>query len=310
MRFNRSILLGLTLMGLTAAPTMAEGKRQRGPDQMNQLAEFDDPTVEMRKEITSLNLINALNLTPEQLTQILKLADRQDVILKEHSARMAQVSRELQPALSELKGVLEQQKEISDNLANRVNRIDHQNMKMRDQLMGDLARTGQEIEGILTEAQLEVIETFQPCIIPPRDLSDPVRAGQASNSGIGEDLLRKIRGMSDQEFRMQAPRIVDQGLNRAAEFHGKLTEKERAGERERLLALVNEVRGMSDVEFEMKKDELTKQLKPKNKIKELQHKMEEARIGGSVGKAARFLMNPAAIKVLRNRAKQMDVAIK
>ncbi|NOZ20868.1 MAG: hypothetical protein GXP25_07235 [Planctomycetes bacterium] len=310
MKRSRRVMLGLALLAVMAMPARAERRSGRMAGPMGKLAEIRDPLEEVRQEIVYLNLINGLNLTPEQLAKIVKLADRRDMIVKSYAPRASALTREAKPLLAELKSTLEQQKEVPEDLAQRVTRINHRDKRLRQELMAQLARAGEEIEDILTDAQLTVVESYEPCVVLPPDRRDPVRAGQASNSAIGEEMLRRIRSMSDQEFRTRGRRMVDYGIERVSRNQGRLSSKEKAEERKRLLALVNKARAMSDTEFEMKKEELAKEFKPKQKIKDLQHQINEARIGTRISRAAQLLMNPTAIKVLRKRAKQMDVALK
>ena len=50
-----------------------------------------------------------------------------------------------------------------------------------------------EVDRLLSNNQEEILKTFACCIIPPKDLSDPVRAGQATSGEKEIEILRKVR---------------------------------------------------------------------------------------------------------------------
>ena len=100
-------------------------------------------------------------------------------------------------------------------------------------------------------------------------------------------------------YRRAKDRIVERHMSFAQEHHGKFTKQELTKERKRLATLLDKVRGMDEVDFELKKDELFGQLKPKNKIGGLIKQIEEAKPGGRRSKAARFMLSPAGVRVLK-----------
>jgi len=309
MRTLRMLCVGLTVLGLLPSAGRAAGRRERRKAASSFTGKLNDPSGDLRREISCLNLINALNLTAEQMSRIMALIERLNQIQDSYASRADACKRQAEPVLKELKTVLERQQEIPEELEHKVHRADQQFRRVHAELKTQLARTAQEIDGILTEGQLQVIADFEPCTLPPRDLSDPVRAGQASQSGRGEELLRRVREMPDNEFCRAAPRIVERGIHFASEHHGKLTGAEKTTERKRLMAVVYKARQMSDTEFEMNKSKLGEEFAPRNKVKDLQSKIEEARTGVRSSKAVRFLLSPAGVSVLQKRAKQMKVAM-
>ena len=50
-----------------------------------------------------------------------------------------------------------------------------------------------EVDRLLSNHQKEILKTFACCIIPPKDLSDPVRVGQATSGEKEIEILRKVR---------------------------------------------------------------------------------------------------------------------
>lgn len=56
-----------------------------------------------------------------------------------------------------------------------------------------LTRVSPQVETLLTEAQKQVFCHFSCCLVPPHDMGDPVRAGQADAAAKELDLLRRAR---------------------------------------------------------------------------------------------------------------------
>ena len=129
-----------------------------------------------------------------------------------------------------------------------------------------------------------------------------MRAGQASDSPRGEHVIRRVRELPNHVYRRDRERIAARHIRFAEDLHAKFSDAERSQERKRLLALMDNARSMSDVDFELNKAELSQQLKPRDKVGELIEKIQEAKPGGDAGKAARMLLNPAAVSILRKRS--------
>lgn len=53
-------------------------------------------------------------------------------------------------------------------------------------------------EDALDPAQLELLRGFSPCLLPPKDLSEPIRAGQADGGGAYERWLERARQLGPQ----------------------------------------------------------------------------------------------------------------
>lgn len=270
-----------------------------------ELAELNKTLIQLRQEINCLNLINGLNLTRDQIEKILALADEQKETQLRYGKRAESEGRNMLRTFAELKSVLETGQPIPEEMARRIHTLDRRNLVARNRVAEDLSKTRKKLDGILTDAQFKVVEDFKPCIIPPQDLRDPVRAGQASESPRGEHMLRRVRDMPDHVYRRAREHMVDRHMRFPQEAHGKYTKAEQAKEKKRIQKLMDQVRAMSEVDLEMKKAELSEQLRPRNKIGELMKQIEKAKPGGGKSKAARFLLCSAGVSVLRKKAEAM-----
>jgi len=270
-----------------------------------ELAELNKALLQLRQEINCLNLINGLNLTRDQIEKILALADEQKETRVRYGKRAESEGRDMLRTFTELKGILESGQSIPEDTVHKVQRLDRRNLVARNRVAEELGKAKKKLDGILTDAQLEVVESFKPCIIPPQNLRDPVRAGQASESPRGEHMLRRIREMPDHVYRRAREHMVDRHMRFVQEGHGKYTKSEQSKEKKRIQKLMDQVRAMSEVDFEMKKAELGVELKPKDKIGDFVKQIEKARPGGGKSKAARFLLCSAGVSVLRKKIETM-----
>ena len=306
MKAFRTVLIALAVSCI-AATTAQAAKDDIGDlsDVAPELAELNKTLLQLRQEINCLNLINGLNLTRDQIEKILALADEQKETRLRYGKRAESEGRDMLRTFTELKSVLEAGQSIPEEMARKVHTLDRRNLIARNRVAEDLGKTRRKLDGILTDAQFKVVENFKPCIIPPQDLRNPVRAGQASESPRGEHMLRRMRDMPDHVYRRAREHMVDRHMRFAQEGHGKYTKSEATKEKKRIQKLMDQVRAMSEVDFEMKKSELSEQLKPKDKIGELVKQIEKARPGGGKSKAARFLLCSAGVSVLRQKAEAM-----
>jgi hypothetical protein len=123
-----------------------------------------------------------------------------------------------------------------------------------------VAQLAPEVDKLLTDPQKEVVRTFSCCLVPPKGLSDPVRAGQAAGGNKEVEILRHVRGIPADRWpqvREAAMRKLDQIV--AVKSPGA-TETERAEARERVAEVYEKARAMSETDFEMEKDRLAADL--------------------------------------------------
>lgn len=158
-----------------------------------------------------------------------------------------------------------------------------------------LVQLSPQVNALLTDAQKDVLGSFACCLVPPQDLSDPMRAGQAETSEKALALMRKIRQCPDRLWPIMRQGIlmrVDQITD--AVSPGATTDR-RADVRAKIGKLIDRVRQLGDVEFEMEKAALQKAVK--NAIIRQQ--------GDSPFKAAYFLFIPGSSRVYANYLKRL-----
>jgi hypothetical protein len=124
--------------------------------------------------------------------------------------------------------------------------------------LATLGQLNDQVKAVLTDAQHAILGNFSCCLVPPQNLSDPVRAGQAEESQKALDLIRRIRQCPENLWPMMRNGLMA-GVDRITEAVSPGAGAERkATVRAEIEKLVDRVRSLSDVEFEMEKGQLTK----------------------------------------------------
>lgn len=160
-----------------------------------------------------------------------------------------------------------------------------------------------ELERILNSGQVTVVREFKPCLIPPKNLRDPVRVGQANDHSAAERLIERLRRTPPQ--RLEA--VIDRVLEREQDHWGPYGPSHLARRKRTLLAAARKARGMSEADFALAKTDLAKQIEPPDRIREIREKLDElARRRGLAGKLARMMLRPVFVEQLRERAEQLE----
>jgi hypothetical protein len=265
-------------------------------------------------DISTVNLLNGLYLTDQQMNEILKLAKKAQRIKQEFVEKKGAVYMKVldeaeqayQNLLAEImKGEPAKQ---GSRIEREAVRIEHQLKELTDKVMrtlsDELSALDHELSKILTSEQQEVIDGFQPCLIPPKDLKNPVRAGQASSNDRAINMLRRIREIPSFIWDHRKYQFLSRHVERFSRHRSVMTEEEKEKEIQRLLTLTEKVRSLSDTDFELEKETLAEELKPLNMVHELREELEK-RVPymrrAKVSKSTRFLLNERIIPILEER---------
>jgi hypothetical protein len=226
-----------------------------------------DEVRKLRDEINNWNLINGLNLNGDQINRILALY---------------QQAPQLQ-----LVGA-------------------HMGPKASDRPREALVTLEREVEQVLNEGQLQVLAEYKTCLIPPKNLKDPVRIGQATDNSQIERWLTRARKASSRRLQ----ELVDLALEREQEHFGELSPAQRRDRETQLLETARQAAAMSDVDFELNKAELAERIAPRDRLQEAKQEFDAlSRARGMPGRVARFMLNPQFIKQLRQRGRQLAAGV-
>lgn len=244
---------------------------------------------DLRREVQLLNLINGLELTPEQMRFIVEKAREAQELRQELQAE-ADVE-ETTVVLEEFRATLMAGENVPPDLAQRFHAVEGRFRAAKDTYEAELTRIAGEVEEVLEEHQLYALEQYVPCIIPPEG---ELRVGQARGTGGGEAMLERLRALPAEQFERHGKGIARRILERIREhMHGAVVILDEEAELERIEGLVEEARALSDVEFELQKASL---------VEELLASYEAARPQREpTAMIARYLLDPAIISLLEEK---------
>jgi len=123
-----------------------------------------------------------------------------------------------------------------------------------------VASLADRIDGVLNDIQRAMVASFSCCILPPRDLVDPVRIGQAQVGDWEIPALEKVRSLSAiwvPLARHRARTLLERRLR--AIKPGVLSSEVQAL-REKTDGIIDRARAMSDVDFAIQKQALAAEL--------------------------------------------------
>ena len=158
------------------------------------------------------------------------------------------------------------------------------------------------VEEVLNAGQRQVLAEYKACLLPPKNLKDPVNVGQASDNSHYERWLERARKLP----RAQLTKQINETLKREAEHLGQLSRAERQKRVTLLHRTVRQAAAMPDVEFELNKAELAETIAPPDRVQEVKDKIATlTREAGQPGPIAHFMLKPDFIQQLRTRGQQL-----
>ena len=254
--------------------------------------------VDLHRQIQLLNLINGLELTPEQMHFILEKAV--DARATREALKAQADAAELEAILQEIRDALMAGLHVSGELRDAFFAAQEANKQLVETYRKEVLSLAKEIEEVLESHQVYALKQYTPCVIPP--VGEP-RIGQAGD-GKAVALLERLRAVPTDRFELHQERIARRIMTELERrFRGRLLIPDREPELDRILALVEEARSLSDVAFELQKESL---------IQELLAPYEAARSSGGRPQAdvtaviGRHLLDPAIIPLLEQRLELIE----
>jgi len=230
--------------------------------------EQDERTLdELRTEINNWNLANGMHFSREQIEQLVYLANEAE--------RLKSTRR---------------QAKSKDRLS-------------RKDFDAEIVKLELAAEAVLRPGQLEVMDTYKPCLLPPKNLKDPVRVGQASDSTRLARWLEHARGKPQRRVERMIERLIEGEIAHLGPMDDATTEQRRNLLRE----TVRQASEMSDVEFALNKDDLADAVQPQDRKDELIADIDALRRQRvQPGRTAQFLLNRGFAEVLKVRYEQLS----
>lgn len=120
------------------------------------------------------------------------------------------------------------------------------------------AQLAQQVNDTLTQPQRAILDRFACCLVPPQNLKDPVRAGQAEAGDKALGLLRNVRSCPEALWPLMREGILAHVDYFTAAVSPGAGAARKAAARDTVAKALDRARKCTDIEFEMEKDALAK----------------------------------------------------
>jgi hypothetical protein len=261
---------------------------------------------ELADEISLLNLINALNLTKEQMQQIHKLAVKAVKTHEDFDKINLQLAEETRALYKTLKQeLIDKGTEVPKEIQNNASQTDKKLKQAKYNLDRELKELEKETEKVFTEGQMKIIVEFKNCLIPPKNLKNPTRAGQAYDSGPTENLLAKAKKMNDEEFKKDIEQIIKDLIEYEQDkYLGELSQEEFTKEKARIMNLFQMARSMNDADFLLNKTALAQEMDlkyKKDQLEKLVYYLSQGKSHNNPGKVGSYFLDSRIIPIIEQK---------
>ncbi|MCD4785794.1 MAG: hypothetical protein K8T10_18400 [Candidatus Eremiobacteraeota bacterium] len=259
----------------------------------------------LRSQIQSLNLLNSLNLSREQMEKLLPVIKESKKARENLKKSIEKQEPEFNKNLKEMKEQLLDSNDVAKDLKKKFQASKKEIINEIKAYETEMKSLASKAKGILNENQIVLVGEYKPCLIPIRSISNPERIGQADGGEKLGKLMEKIRKIPDDRYSKVREKILartDEKLKKKIK-----DDQKRASFVKKLGEAMDKVRLMTDEDYEMKKDKLFKGLETveekaktmskKSKKRKRKKSKEEKYIG-------RFLLNPDIIPILEYKIKK------
>jgi hypothetical protein len=158
----------------------------------------------------------------------------------------------------------------------------------------------EELVDALQPGQLDVIRTYKACLVPPKDLRDPVRAGQAENNSAMERMADQLRRIP-LDGKEQA--AMDRMLKHLESHDGAFPAEERDCKIMLMMGVAYEAQMLDEGAYAARRAELAERLKPLRRLDSLKDRLHE--IEGAErtikSKIGAFLLDPRIVPLAEDR---------
>lgn len=261
---------------------------------------------ELSNEISIMNLVNGLYLTRDQMGRIIDLSSRARERIAKALQEHQRKGKEFECVLDELRMVLKDpDQRIPESLEARVHELERDLREVKERVKRELKAMEDEMVGFLSPGQMEVIQEFNPCLIPPKNLKDPLRVGQAGGEQAEIEMhIEHLRNLPERPYCVLIDALLEKMVDEWNHiFH--FSPEERREELARLRGIADEARSLADAEFAIKKAGLARRVMQRfDEFHEQANDITDffARMG-ALSKAGKWLLNPRIIPILEERMK-------
>ena len=248
---------------------------------------------ELQEEISLLNLLRGLYLSEDQITQICEIAVEADNAVKSTASPILRDKEVIVATFADLRNRLFMAPGQETQSQQKAQQINDRLKEAQEKVREHLAKLETRVARVMSSAQLEIIEGFVPCLIPPRDLKNPVRVGQA---GAAEGPLGRmtelIYATPEDVWNERKMMLLGKVVEKIEEESGKLSDSMRSDLLNRLSATAKKIRAIDQVDFALKKGDLADELLL------IDHTRRGASGHKALGKVGKWFLSGTALRIL------------
>lgn len=251
--------------------------------------------ITMRADINTLNLLNGLYLSKDQMKEYLRILNEYKLLEKQAISKtnnfytkqklsFAKYRNELAKNNGISKKTLDEAKYHDDSMKEAIIKYNYQKQDFEKKL-----------EVLLNKNQKVVVNGYIPCLIPPDILKDPSRVGQAEDNSEVKEGLTKLRTMNPIIYFV----FREFWLSKYFEFYENhlkvMSNNDKDIERQRLFKIFDETRAMKEADFQLNRDEISRKVVAKIRGEMLNYRKCDAHILGKT------LLNINMIPIIEQR---------
>ncbi|MBI5368494.1 MAG: hypothetical protein HZA54_15775, partial [Planctomycetes bacterium] len=273
---------------------------------------------DLAAQINLLNLLNGLYLSDEQAIQVTAFADRATRVRRDGREEIGKRNREMAAALRRMRDALAgggyapaaYEDTAYKNGARDWQRACERLYEAAARTERELAELEEELRGVLTDTQVQIVGNYQSCLIPKQDMKDPARIGQASENGARYlESLTAARAAAAPRAAATRALLLDQYVAYWEHHHVRLTPEGKAAVAGKIAGIVERARRLSAVEWELTRNDLAREIEaielpgaptPKSKAKAADA-LKDAGSPPQFTKLGRFLLDPLVPGLLTER---------
>ncbi len=291
---NKIIVLVVLVMFLCASFSFAQqvsGKKFYTPEEVNRKV----------RDLESLNLIKALNLSKDQMLKLLDLLyearlQEREVFegYKKDSAHAIKMLEMLEKKIMEGKGVDVDTEEKVWFALGTLYEYEYDQYMMMNKLV-------EKTKEILNANQLRIISEYMPCVIPWASVKPTARIGQAGSIAKLEKILDRLRKLKGEEYLREKRRYL-------VELDWRLRIDRHEDDRARQIWVrqvdekIDKIHNMSEEEYQIRKTDLAQSIKPPDL------EILPPRVGEELNEyIEEYVLNPHNIPYIQYQLKKMGV---
>ena len=247
---------------------------------------------QVEQELHTINLLNSLYLSKDQMKSLLPLVKEMNEInlnltslMQKNYPHIIAVMKDMKKRLMTHTAITEEQQKELDKYAIPI----YEKMaEKRDKTKVLL----QKAKGILNPNQVQIIASYEPCIVPDGRVTDPQKIGGVGGDESFGELLDEIRDMPEDEYKKLKKEYLDRKEKLMKVYN---TERQIRVLINQLDDSMEKARKMNDMDFELHKSELMNISMPRSQKPQNVNIVDEA--------VVKFLLNPVMMEYIENKLK-------